>query len=239
MPPIGSETNKHEKVFFFCWQKSEKKKNVGCVRTSGNLSSNSWNLAGCCGKLCSTKLFRHIIYRSWIASNSFEPPRPWFNIVITLRQTYSSILNLTRRNINVTCVIFSTIKPTSCLNWSIVMGRPIIEVKHVCNVTRLFETCRQTSSTKKKNYINFHRRCHRHRCLGLLGKHKLLLVWNPLPVRPCSCSIVYELRVSPDMQKLLKQEVRATCVWEVACELRPVIPNKKEVFSSTVLICKL
>lgn len=68
---------------------------------------------------------------------------PCESMVITFRQTYSSIRNLTLLNINVTYVIFSTIRPTSCCNWSMVIGRPIMFVRHVCNVYMLFETCAQ------------------------------------------------------------------------------------------------
>lgn len=67
-------------------------------------------------------------------------------MVITFRQTYSSILSLTLLNISVTYVIFSTMSPTSCRNWSMVIGRPIILVRHVCNVYMLFETYTQAHS---------------------------------------------------------------------------------------------
>merc|ERR1719195_2035539 len=39
-----------------------------------------------------------------------------------------------------TLVIFSTMVPTSCRSWSMVMGRPIMEVRQVCSVTRLVAT---------------------------------------------------------------------------------------------------
>lgn len=65
---------------------------------------------------------------------------PCESIVITFRQTYSSIRSLTRLNISVTYVIFSTMSPTSCRNWSMVIGRPIMLVRHVCNVYMLFVT---------------------------------------------------------------------------------------------------
>ena len=61
-------------------------------------------------------------------------------MAMTLRQTYSSILSWNCLNMAITLVIFSTIFPTSWRNWSIVIGFPIILVKHVCNVTKLVAT---------------------------------------------------------------------------------------------------
>ena len=61
-------------------------------------------------------------------------------IARTLRHTYSSILKWHERKTAITLVIFSTIIPTSWRSWSIVMGFPIIEVKHVCSVTKFVAT---------------------------------------------------------------------------------------------------
>lgn len=65
---------------------------------------------------------------------------PWFSIVITLRHTYSSIVNFICLNIKVTWVIFSIINPTSCRSCSIVISRPIIDVKQLCNVHKFDST---------------------------------------------------------------------------------------------------
>ena len=62
------------------------------------------------------------------------------SMATTLRQTYSCLLSWKLRKLVITLVIFSTIVPTSCRNWSIVIGRPIIEVRQVCKVTRFVDT---------------------------------------------------------------------------------------------------
>ena len=58
----------------------------------------------------------------------------------TLRQTYSCIVRRKFLKEVITFVILSTMGPTSCLSWSIVMGLPIMEVRQVCRVTRLVAT---------------------------------------------------------------------------------------------------
>ena len=65
---------------------------------------------------------------------------PWFSIVITLRHTYSSIVSLIWRNINVTWVIFSIIKPTSWRSCSMVISLPIMDVRQVWSVQRFVST---------------------------------------------------------------------------------------------------
>ena len=58
----------------------------------------------------------------------------------TLRQTYSCLLSWKLRKLVITLVIFSTIVPTSCRSWSIVIGRPIMEVRQVWRVTKFVDT---------------------------------------------------------------------------------------------------
>jgi len=71
------------------------------------------------------------------------------NIIMTFRHTYSSIRSFTLLNMRVTCVIFSTITPTSCRSWSIVMGLPIIEDRQFCSIHRFWNTCGQSSFNMK------------------------------------------------------------------------------------------
>jgi len=71
------------------------------------------------------------------------------NIIMTFRHTYSSIRSFTLLNMRVTCVIFSTITPTSCRSWSIVMGLPIIEDRQFCNIHRFWNTCGQSRFNMK------------------------------------------------------------------------------------------
>lgn len=71
------------------------------------------------------------------------------NMIMTFKHTYSSIRSFTLLNMRVTCVIFSTITPTSCRSWSIVMGLPIMEDRQFCNMHRLWDTCRQSGFNMK------------------------------------------------------------------------------------------
>lgn len=84
------------------------------------------------------------------------------------------MLSLIRRNINVTCVIFSTISPTSCRNWSMVIGLPIIDVRQFCSVHRLVSTCtdQNMQMTKAFQVFPFWVRRFKHFCL--LSKHSFL-----------------------------------------------------------------
>lgn len=80
----------------------------------------------------------------------------WVNMMMTFRHTYSSIRSFTRLNMRVTCVIFSTITPTSCRSWSIVMGLPIIEDRQFCSMHRLWDTYVRTMKTVNIHmHINF------------------------------------------------------------------------------------
>ena len=129
--------------------------------TSGSLTNKSWTLFGSWGKLYSANVFRQFMYLSWIGSNSLSwtLPRIEFiyfmnlasscislpsgvvTIATTFRQTYSCMVSLKFLKVEMTCVIFSTMGPTSCLNWSMVMGLPIMEVRHVWRVTKFVATC--------------------------------------------------------------------------------------------------
>lgn len=84
------------------------------------------------------------------------------------------MLSLIRRNINVTCVIFSTISPTSCRSWSMVIGLPIIDVRQFCSVQRLVSTCtdQNMQMTKAFQALPFRFRRFKHFCL--LPKHLFL-----------------------------------------------------------------
>ena len=62
------------------------------------------------------------------------------SMATTLRQTYSWTVSLKFLREVMTLVTFSTMLPTSCRSWSMVMGRPIMEVRQVCRVTRLVAT---------------------------------------------------------------------------------------------------
>ena len=61
-------------------------------------------------------------------------------IATTFKQTYSCIVSLKFLKVVMTFVIFSTMVPTSCLSWSMVIGLPIMEVRQVCSVTKLVAT---------------------------------------------------------------------------------------------------
>jgi hypothetical protein len=76
---------------------------------------------------------------------------PWLSMAMTFRHTYSSMRSFILRNMSVTCVIFSIIWPTSCRSWSIEIGRPIIDVRHVWSVTRLLETCNMINTNDVTN----------------------------------------------------------------------------------------
>lgn len=62
------------------------------------------------------------------------------SMATTFKQTYSWMVSLKFRKEVITLVTFSTMLPTSWRNWSMVMGRPIIEVRQVCRVTKLVAT---------------------------------------------------------------------------------------------------
>ena len=106
------------------------------------------------------KVFKQFMYLSCICSSSLSCTIPKNEKIIpilstlvpdsvpscvvsmatTLRQTYSCMVRRKFLKVVMTLVIFSTMVPTSCRSWSMVMGRPIMEVRQVCSVTRLVAT---------------------------------------------------------------------------------------------------
>lgn len=168
---------------------------------------------------------------------------PCESIVITFRQTYSSIRSLTRLNINVTYVIFSTMSPTSCRNWSMVIGRPIMLVRHVCNVYMLFVTCNwrkelriTTDCPSVTDWIRYSQQNLKKK-LNFCILFYLLLAWNPHSTHRhwLACAD----RASLDKQRWSAQEVHATYEWAVLCELRPAAQGKTVTFWSTAPTCTL
>ena len=108
------------------------------------------------------KVFKQFMYLSCICSSSLsctipENTKDYFlsmlstldpdsapscvvSMATTLRHTYSCMVSRKFLKVVMTLVIFSTMVPTSCRSWSMVMGRPIMEVRQVCSVTRLVAT---------------------------------------------------------------------------------------------------
>ena len=86
------------------------------------------------------------LFSRYVATYSYVSLPSWVSIATTLRHTYSWIVSRKLRSEVMTLVTFSTMLPTSCLSWSMVMGRPIMEVRQVCRVTRLVATYHTISS---------------------------------------------------------------------------------------------
>ena len=89
---------------------------------------------------------RYWSFSRYVATYSYVSLPSWVSIATTLRHTYSWIVSRKLRSEVMTLVTFSTMLPTSCLSWSMVMGRPIMEVRQVCRVTRLVATYHTISS---------------------------------------------------------------------------------------------
>ena len=126
------------------------------------------------------KVFKQFMYLSCICSSSLsctipenekitpmlstlDPdsvPSCVVSMATTLRQTYSCMVRRKFLKVVMTLVIFSTMVPTSCRSWSMVMGRPIMEVRQVCSVTRLVATwtlwmCRYSRYTRYSRYSRY------------------------------------------------------------------------------------
>ena len=157
-------------------------------------------------------------------------------MAMTLRQTYSSILSWNCLNMAITLVIFSTIFPTSWRNWSIVIGFPIILVKHVCNVTKLVATweikivCMRMKCWEwRKTVASFYLCILSILPLGEVQPSLHQFLWSPSS----------SFRGWLGRQRWLRPTTRATCVSKALYEHLPKDPYKKEVFASIELICTL
>ena len=138
----------------------------------------------------------------------------------------------------ITLVIFSTIFPTSWRNWSIVIGFPIILVKHVCNVTKLVATWEKIVCVKIK-------------CapFKINKQRKLLFIYIQTIVLPLGEAqpSLHQFLWFPSSsfrgwlgrQRWSKPAIHATYVSKALYEHLPRDPYRKEVFASIELICTL
>ena len=155
----------------------------------------------------------------------------WDTMAITLRHTYSSIFNWNWRKMAITLVIFSTMLPTSCLNWSMVMGLPIIDVRHVCRVTRLVATCKwnvlwlQKDCTKQKQKVTG------------TGFDKLPLGGAQPSRRRFGWCPSGGNHGWLDRPKWSTPGARATCEWGVGCVLLWAVGGRRAAESPILLAC--
>lgn len=149
---------------------------------------------------------------------------PWLSMAITFRHTYSSMRSFILRNMSVTCVIFSIIWPTSCRSWSIEIGRPIIDVRHVWSVTRLLETCNTISSD------DIWQSCFLKLCnvfiLKLWDYNKM---WTFLAVNEDNSPSLYSSYRDPDTMIIIKSAVDTLVLWQKKHSLK-LLKNSSILF---------